>query len=128
VPSTRRQFLLQTAAAGALAAAHNLIPQFSYGVRPSSETIEWNCRLPEYTESTTCKWGTAELHTDHTGSSLTLAGKQLARVRGTARLVTTSEGKLLRLIATEPRSVTVLVQSGRRSATHNLNPDNVIAF
>jgi len=99
-----------------------------YGVRTSNETIEWNCRLPEDAESTTCKWGTAELHTDHTGSSLTLAGKQVARVRGTARLVTTSEGKLLRLIATEPRSVTVLVESGRRSATHNLNPDNVIAL
>ena len=46
-----------------------------YGVRPSGDTIEWNCRLPEDAASTTAQWGTAELRTDRTGSVLTLAGK-----------------------------------------------------
>ena len=99
-----------------------------YGVRPLSNTIEWNCRLPEDTPSTTAKWGTAELQNDHTGSSLTLAGKQIAKIHGIARLETTNDGKPLRLIATEPRAVTVLLQTGRRASTHNLNPDSVKAL
>jgi hypothetical protein len=99
-----------------------------YGVRPAGDAIEWNCRLPDDAESTTCKWGIAELRTDRTASTFTLAGKRIAKLHGTARLVTTNQGKPVRLIATEPHPVTVLVQSGRRATTHNLNPDSVIAL
>jgi hypothetical protein len=97
------------------------------GVR-CGDTIEWNCRLPEDAVSTTAQWGTAELRTDRANSVLTLAGKQIAKLRGTARIVTTTGGKLVRLINTEPRAVTVLVQNGRSEKAHNLKPDNVIAL
>jgi hypothetical protein len=77
-----------------------------HGVRPSGDGIEWNCRSLEGAGSTTSKWGTAwgtaELQIDHTGSTLPLAGKQIAKFRGKVRLVTTNDGKLVRLIATEP--------------------------
>jgi hypothetical protein len=99
-----------------------------YGVRPSGNTIEWNCRLPEDAESTTARWGNAELRNDHNGSTLALAGKQIAKIRGTARLVTAIDGKPQRLIATEPRPVTVMVEIDGRTTTHNLNPDSVIAL
>jgi hypothetical protein len=99
-----------------------------YGVRLAGDAIEWNCRLPDDCESTTCKWGAAELRSDRTSSTLTLAGKQIAKLHGNARLETTSEGKLTRLIATEPRAATVLVQSSGRMRSHNLNPDSVIAL
>jgi hypothetical protein len=99
-----------------------------YGVRPSGDTLEWNCRLPEDAASTTAQWGTAELRTDRTGSVLTLAGKQIAKLRGSARIVTTSGGKPVRLIGTEPHAVTVLVQSGRSEKAHNLKPDSEIAL
>jgi hypothetical protein len=98
------------------------------GVGPSSDSIEWNCRMPGDATSTTSKWGVAQSQIDPTGSALTLAGKQIAKLRGTARVVTASDGKPLRLIATEPRAVTVLVQIGHRTATHNLNPDSVVAL
>jgi hypothetical protein len=42
--------------------------------------------------------------------------------------VTVSDGKPRRFIATEPRSVTVMVEIGRRTTSHNLNPDSVIAL
>jgi hypothetical protein len=99
-----------------------------YGVRLLGDGIEWNCRLPAETRSTTFKWGNAELRSDPTGSTLTLAGKQIAKIRGAVRLVTTNEGKALRLIATEPQPVTVLVQNSHGAISHNLNPDNVIAL
>jgi hypothetical protein len=99
-----------------------------YGVRPSADTLEWNCRLPAETASTTFRWGNAELQCDDAGASLTLAGKRLAKIRGAARLVTTNAGKPLRLVGTETRAVTVLVQIGSLTTTHNLNPDSVIAL
>jgi hypothetical protein len=82
-----------------------------YGVRPTGDNIEWNCRLPEDAASTTCKWGTAELQSDRRGSTLTLAGKQIAKLNGT-----------------EPRAVTVTVQSGHRTSKHKLNPDSVLSL
>jgi hypothetical protein len=68
------------------------------------------------------------LRTDGVNSVLTLAGKQIAKLRGTARMVTTTGGKPVRLIATEPRTVTVLVQSGGRERSYNLKPDSEIAL
>jgi hypothetical protein len=59
---------------------------------------------PEDAASTTAQWGMDELRADRVNSLLTLAGKQIARLRGTARSVTTTGGKLVRLIATEPRA------------------------
>jgi hypothetical protein len=99
-----------------------------YGVRPCGDTIEWNCRLPEHAASTTAQWGPAELRTDGVNSVLALAGKQIAKLRGTARMVTTTGGNPVRLIATEPRAVTVLVQSGGRERSYNLKPDSEIAL
>jgi hypothetical protein len=99
-----------------------------YGVRPCGDTIEWTCRQPEDAGSTTAQWGTAELRTDRVNSALTLAGKQIAKIRGTARIVTTTHGELVRLIGAEPRAVTVLVQNGRSEKAHNLKPDSVIAL
>jgi hypothetical protein len=99
-----------------------------YGVRPCGDTIEWNCRLPEDTASTTAQWGAAEPRTDKADSVLTLAGKFIAKLRGTARIVTTAGGKPVRLVATEPRAVTVLVQNGGYERSHNPKPDSEIAL
>jgi hypothetical protein len=66
-----------------------------YGVRPEGDTLEWNCRLPEGAASVTAIWGPAKLETDRSGSTLTLAGKRIAHVRETARVVTTRAGKRL---------------------------------
>jgi hypothetical protein len=79
----------------------------------------------EDAESTTSKWGTAQLQTDQTGLSACAAS---ARFAVTARLVATIDGKPRRLIAAEPRDVTVLVQIGCRTNTYNLNPDSVVAL
>jgi hypothetical protein len=99
-----------------------------YGVRRCGDTIEWNCRLPEDSASTTAQWGPAELRTDEVNSVLTLAGKQIAKVRGTVRVVTTTGGKLVRLVATEPHVATVLVQNGALEKSYNLKPDSEIAL
>jgi hypothetical protein len=84
-----------------------------YGVRQSADGTEWNCRLPGDAESTTARWGNAELRNDRNCSILMLAA---------------SDGKLQRLIGTEPRAVTIMVEIGRRTTSHNLNPDSVIAL
>ena len=54
--------------------------------------------------------------------------KQIATLRRIARIVTTTGGKPVRLIATEPRAVTVLVQNGGSEKAHNLKPDSEIAL
>jgi hypothetical protein len=59
-----------------------------YGVRPEGDTLQWNCRLPEGTAAVTAVWGAAKLETDRNGSTLTLAGKRIAHVRETGRVVT----------------------------------------
>jgi 3-deoxy-D-arabino-heptulosonate 7-phosphate (DAHP) synthase len=61
-------------------------------------------RLPEDAASTTARWETPELRMDRVISVLTLAGKQIAKIRESARIVTTTGAKLVRLIATEPRA------------------------
>jgi hypothetical protein len=99
-----------------------------YGPRPAGDTIEWNCRLPADSSSTTATWGTAELQSDRSGSILKIAGKQIAKLGGSARLVTSSQGKPLRLIATTPQIVTVTMQTGGHTTTHKLIPDGVIGL
>lgn len=94
-----------------------------YGVRPDGETLEWNCRLPKDAHSTAATWGTARLATDHSGSTLTLAGKRIAHLRGTGRLVTTAAGKPLRLVGTEPRPATIQLQAAGKSKTYTVEPN-----
>lgn len=97
-------------------------------MRPSGDAIERNCRLPEDADSITAQWGPAELRTDKVNSVLTLAGKRIAKLRGSVRIVTTTGGKPVRLIATEPCAVTVLVQSDGCERSHNPKPDSEIAL
>lgn len=66
-----------------------------YGVRPEGDTLQWNCRLPEGAASVVAVWGAAKLETDRNGSTLTLAGKRIAHVSETGRVVTTKAGKRL---------------------------------
>ncbi len=99
-----------------------------YGVRPEGDTLEWNCRLPENGASVTASWGRATLETARTGSTLTLAGKRIARMRGTARVVTAATGKPLRLIGTESMSAAVQLDAGGRSKSYKLAPGQVVAL
>jgi hypothetical protein len=68
-----------------------------YGVRRDGDRIEWNCRQPANSAKTVASIktarGTAELQHASDGSALSLAGKPILRVFGTARIVTDLDGK-----------------------------------
>jgi hypothetical protein len=68
-----------------------------YGVRRDGDRIEWNCRQPANSAKTVASIktarGTAELQHASDGSALSLAGKPILRVVGTARMVTDVDGK-----------------------------------
>jgi hypothetical protein len=68
-----------------------------YGVRRDGDRIEWNCRQPANSAKTVASiktaHGTAELQHASDGSALSLAGKPILRVFGTARIVTDLDGK-----------------------------------
>jgi hypothetical protein len=99
-----------------------------YGVRPEAETLEWNCRLPETAASVSANWGSAKLETDRKGSTLTVAGKPVARLTGVVRVVTNAAGKPLRLIGTESTTVTVSLESGGRTRSYLAQPGQVITL
>jgi len=85
-----------------------------YGVRASSETLEWNCRLPP--DSSACvsalrlRQGIAELQTTSSGSRLLIQGKHVAQVTGEARLITTIDGRPQRLVGTAHADVSVVLR------------------
>lgn len=68
-----------------------------YSVRRDGDRIEWNCRQPANSAKTVASiktaHGTAELQHASDGSALSLAGKPILRVFGTARIVTDLDGK-----------------------------------
>jgi hypothetical protein len=82
-----------------------------YGVRREGERIEWNCRPRANSAKTvaTIKTprGTAELQHASDSSSLSLAGKPILRVFGTARVVTDLDGKPIALTGTADANVEV---------------------
>lgn len=99
-----------------------------YGVRPEGETLEWNCRLPERASSVSAEWGTAKLETAPQVAVLTLAGKPVARLRGTGRLVTSAAGKPLRLIGTEEAESKIELETGEKTRKYSLKPGEVVAL
>ncbi len=93
-----------------------------YGVRPSADEIEWNCRLPEGAREISTKSAAAELRTTARGSELKLSGRTIASVTGAVRLVTAADGKPRKLIGTEPTPVTATF----RGRSYPVKPDQVL--
>lgn len=83
-----------------------------HGVREVGETLEWNVRAPEG-ERTEFRQktgrGTAVLEYRKGAAELTLHGKKLVTVRGTGRLITDREGKMLAAVGTAERPVDLTV-------------------
>jgi len=104
-----------------------------YGVRPEGERLEWNCRLPEGPHETVfsvaTKTGTASLRHSQGEAILTLAGKNIAQVRGGARLVTDLQGKPLQLVGTaqEATEVSVTWPNGKTKKCH-VQPNSMISI
>jgi hypothetical protein len=82
-----------------------------YGVRRDGDRIEWNCRPPENSAKTVASVktprGTAELQHASGNSALSIAGKPVLRVSGTARVVTDLDGKPISITGTADGSVGV---------------------
>jgi hypothetical protein len=98
-----------------------------YGVRPGAAEIEWNCRLPEGAGTVRATWGSAQIEQDRSGTKLKLDGKTIAQVKGSARVVTSPSGQALRLVATEPRTMSVEFQAGGKPPrTFALEPNRVV--
>lgn len=98
-----------------------------HGVRKSGDELEWNLRAPkgERTEFR-LKAGrvTAVLEYKKGVAELTLHGKKLATVRGTGRLITDTEGKLVAAEGTSerPEDWTVTL-TGRKSRRLRVMPN-----
>jgi hypothetical protein len=90
-----------------------------YGVRREGDRLEWNCRpldnARESTFSLPTPKGMAQLRHSAGESALSLAGKPILRVKGTARVVTDASGRARRLvgISREPADVRLEWPGGR---------------
>jgi hypothetical protein len=98
-----------------------------HGVCETGEMLEWNVCAPEG-ERTEFELktgrGTALLEYRKGVAELTLHGKKLATVRGTGRLVTDREGKLLAAVGTAEKPVDVMVEwPGGLRRTVGLRPN-----
>jgi hypothetical protein len=82
-----------------------------HGVRRAGDRIEWNCRRPANSAKTVASVktlrGTAELQHGSDSSALSLAGKPILRVFGTARIVTDLNGKPIEITGTADASAEV---------------------
>jgi hypothetical protein len=102
-----------------------------HGVRREHHGLEWNCRLPENSRTASFTLptprGTAVLRHSAEESALSLAGRELLRVRGVARIVTDASGQPLRIVGTHAAPVDVMLTrpGGRRRAV-KLAPDAVV--
>jgi hypothetical protein len=97
-----------------------------YGVRPQGETLEWNCRLPDGATLVSAASGSAKLETGRRDAVMTLAGKVVARLQGTARLVTSAAGKPLRLIGTAESESKIELAAGGKSRSYSLKPGALV--
>jgi len=92
-----------------------------YGVTRVDKQMAWSCRAPAKSTKTVASVkaprGMAELQHASASSSLTLAGKPLMRVFGTARIMTDLDGKPLEIHGTAdgPVDVRVVWPSGKES-------------
>ncbi len=95
-----------------------------YGVRQEGTQLEWNCRLlensSEATFSAATKTGTALLRQTRKEAVLTLEGKNILSVKGTTRIVTDAQGKLLRIVGTAGQDAEVDVSwpNGKKKKIH----------
>ena len=103
-----------------------------YGVTPSGDTLEWNCRLPrgasESAVTLATPRGEAAMKTTATGSSLKIAGKTVLEVAGEARIVTARDGKPLRLIGTAQGTAQLTLRINGKPKGYTLAPDQVLAL
>lgn len=92
-----------------------------HGVRKTGDELEWNVRAPrgEQTEfQLKVGRGTALLTYKKDAAELTLHGKKLAVVRGTGRLITDREGKLLAAVGTAEKREDLTVTLPGREPRH----------
>lgn len=98
-----------------------------HGVRKAGDELEWNLRAPkgERTEfRLKAGRGTALLEYKKGIAELTLHGKKLVTVRGTGRLITDPDGKLVAAVGTSERPVDLMVTlAGRKSRKLRVLPN-----
>ena len=101
-----------------------------HGVRQTGETVEWNLRAPQgaHTEfSMKVGHGTAQLEYRKDVAELTLNGKTVATVRGTGRLISDLQGRLLAAVGTAEKPVEMTVTlPGRKGRTIHLVPNEKV--
>jgi len=103
------------------------------GIVEEPEALHWNVR-PNHAAAQAARFSLTsdtghnlELHYKSTGADLILSGKPLARLEGTARLVTGKRGELKSLVGIDPKSQKiVLSQPGRRPRPFTLAPNQEI--
>lgn len=98
-----------------------------HGVRQTGESLEWNVRAPQGAHTKfSLKAGrdTARLEYRKDLAELTLADKALATVRGTGRVISDKQGRLLAAVGTaqKPMDLTVILP-GKQGRTVHLLPN-----
>ena len=82
-----------------------------HGVRRNGDLLEWNCRRPENcataTFSVQTSHGPALLQHTKMESLLTLAGKTILKVEGTARVLTDAQGRVTRIVGIHDKTADV---------------------
>ena len=102
-----------------------------YGVRAMGDSLEWNCRLPQDAGSVRSavrtSRGEAELRATKAGSRALLGGKELAEIRGEARLLTGLDGTLRAIVGTaSAASKVVLIRPGDRERSFTVRSDQTV--
>ncbi|MBV9405368.1 MAG: alpha-L-rhamnosidase [Acidobacteriaceae bacterium] len=97
-----------------------------YGVRWQGDEFEWNCRLPADSKLCVSRVKSAELRTNETSSRLFFHGKCIAEVKGEARLITSSDGRALRLVGTAPAAARVVLRHSGSEREYLLRSDQTL--
>lgn len=99
------------------------------GIVEKPDEIQWNVR-PDIAAARDARFrvklggGFAEMRYGREGAALEFAGRNIARVHGTARVVTSNSGKLRELVGISPRVETVeLHRPGRPKESFTLRPN-----
>jgi hypothetical protein len=101
-----------------------------YGVRAEDGRWECNCRVPpgssECVSVAPASSGDAELRNTRSWSTLSIGGRQILKVRGEVRLVTTFVGQPLRFVGTASRTAAVAVTYADKEISYTIRPDQII--
>ncbi len=104
------------------------------GITDEADTLAWNVR-PDHAAADKARFTmktdaglTAEMHYDGKGGDLRLGGKRVARVEGTARLMTGQDGKLIGLTGICEQSQDVVLRTEERDYHFHLAGNERVAL